>query len=75
MKRYYIVLQIRQNEKYYCHAWPVTESDNLLSVIAKTGPGVISANIAPTKKRAAEIVETWRAGYIRNGNYMFSEGE
>ena len=71
MKKYYIVLQIRQNEKYYCHAWPVTEGDNLLSVIKRMGPGIISANIAPTKKRADEIVNAWRAAYIENGNYMF----
>ncbi len=75
MKKYYIVFQICQNEKYYCHAWPVTESDNLLSVFEKMGPGIISANMAPTKKRAAEIVETWRAGYIANKNYMFQTEE
>lgn len=71
MKKYYIVFQICQDEKYYCHAWPVTESDNLLSVFERMGPGIIAANMAPTKKRAAEIVETWRAAYKENGNYMF----
>ena len=70
-KKHYIVFQICQNEKYYCHAWPISESDNLLSVFEKMGPDLISANIVPTKKRAAEIVNAWRAAYIENGNYMF----
>lgn len=71
MKKYYIVFQICQGGKYYAHAWPVTESDNLLSVFERMGPGVVAANMAPTKKRAGEIVNALRDTYKANGNYMF----
>jgi hypothetical protein len=71
MKRFYLVLQICQNGKWYAHAWPVTDSDNLLSVIERMGPGVVSVNIAPTKKRAGEIVNAWRDGYREQGIYYW----
>jgi hypothetical protein len=71
MKIFYIAVQICENEKYYAYIVKATESDNLLSKLSIQN--VITANICPTKKRAAEIVEFWRECYKRNGNYMFSE--
>lgn len=71
MKNFYIAVQICENGKYYAYVVKVNESVNLLSSLAIKN--IITANIYPTKKRATEIVNAWRAGYIENGNYMFSE--
>ena len=71
MKNFYIACQFRENGKYYACVVPVTESDNLLSKLKINN--IISANICPTQKAARELVLLWRAGYIENGNYMFSD--
>lgn len=72
MKKYWIAAQFEENGKMYACAIPVTESDNLLSKLKIKN--IISANICPTKKAAADLVLYWRKCYQENGNYMFSDG-
>lgn len=59
------------NPGYYAYIIPVTESDNIKSVLERVG-GLLHANIYPTKKKAAEVVQMWSDGYKNNGTYLFN---
>jgi len=56
MKYFYIAVTVAENGKYYAYAVKVSESDNLLSKL--NIKGILHANIYPSKKKAAEVVET-----------------
>lgn len=71
MKYFYIVVTIQKNEKYYSYVLKLCQSVNILSRL--NIPGMISANIFPTKKEAAATVERWNATYKANNNYLFDE--
>lgn len=71
MKYFYIAVQVEEGGKYYAYAVKVSESDNLLSKL--NIKGILHANIYPSKKKAAEVVETWNASYKANGTYLFDE--
>lgn len=71
MKYFYIAVTVAENGKYYAYAVKVSESDNLLSKL--NIKGILHANIYPSKKKAAEVVETWNASYKANGTYLFDE--
>ena len=59
---------------YYAYMVKCSDQDNLKSILDTIG-GLRYANIYPTKKRAAEIVEFWNTGYKANGTYLFSSPE
>lgn len=69
MKKTWIAVQIKENERFYAYMLPVTECDNVLSKLEIKN--IITANIYPTKKRAAEIVTAWNNAYKENGTYLF----
>lgn len=75
-KRFYIAATtkgtIEGKEKYYAHIIPVTENENLQSVLDGY-KGLLHTNIMPTKKRAMEIVQFWNDCYKNNGTYMFGD--
>lgn len=71
MKYFYIAVTVAENGKYYAYEVKVSESDNLLSKL--NIKGILHANIYPSKKKAAEVVETWNASYKANGTYLFDE--
>ena len=55
--------------KYYAYIVKMSSSDNVLSKLKIKG--LLHANIYPTKKRAAAVVEAWNASYKSNGTYLF----
>lgn len=69
MKYFYIAVQIRENGKYYAYAVRVSTQDNLISKLQI--PGIVAANIMPTKKLAYCTVATWNLQFKRNGEYLF----
>ena len=71
MKKFYIVVQITENNKNYAYVITVSESDNLLSKLKILN--IKSANIFATKKRAYEVAERWNACFKANGTYYFDE--
>ena len=85
MKRFYIAVTIEQdrnertfseriapeyNPGYCAFVVPVSEQDNLKSVLDSIG-GLQHANIFPTKKAAEEVARYWNDGYKANGTYFF----
>lgn len=85
MKRFYIAVTIKQdrNERtfseridpncdpgYCAYVVPVSEQDNLKSVLDSIG-GLQHANIFPTRKAAEEVARYWNDGYKANGTYFF----
>lgn len=85
MKYFYIAVTVQQdrnenifapretdeiNPGFYAYLIKCTESDNLKSVLERVG-GLIYANIYPTKKKAAAVVESWNSSYKANGTYLF----
>lgn len=69
MKNYYIAVQIEENGKYYAYVVKVSESINLLSALKIKN--IITANICPTRKRAAEIVGEWNRVHKEQERYLF----
>ena len=84
MTRFYIAVTVEQDKNenispqerkepqpgYYAYIIPVTESDNIKSVLERVG-GLLHANIYNTKKKAAEVVQVWNDSYRANGTYLF----
>lgn len=71
MKYFYIAVTILENEKYYSYVLKLHQSENIISRLKI--PGIISADIFPTKKEASATVERWNAAYKANNNYFFDE--
>lgn len=69
MRHFYIAIQIEESGKYYAYALKVSENDNLLSKLKIKG--IATANICPTKKQAAAIVESWNTAHKANNRYLF----
>ena len=69
MKYFYIAVTVAENNRYCAFVIRASKSDNLLSKLAING--ILHANIYPTKKRAAEVVDRWNAAYKTNGEYLF----
>lgn len=84
MGRFYMAVTVRQdrnesifegktgeyNPGYYSYILPVNESRNIKSSLDAVG-GLVSANIYPTRKQAAEVVAAWNEGYKAAGLYLF----
>jgi hypothetical protein len=71
MKKYYIAVTIKENEKYYSYVLPVYESDNLLSKLKIKN--IYTAMICSTKKSAREIVTAWNDTYKYNKRFLFDD--
>ena len=69
MKKHYLAITIRENEKYYSYVLPVPESDNLIAALKIKN--IYNAMICSSKKSASEIVNTWNETYKQNGSYLF----
>jgi len=70
MNRYfYFAVTVCEFGKYYSYVVKVAQSDNVLSKLAIKN--IVTANICPTKKCAADLVTGWNNGYKANGTYMF----
>lgn len=55
---------------YYSYVVSANQGDNLKFCLDCIG-GLRVAHLCRTKKEAAELVETWNAGYKANGKYLF----
>lgn len=58
---------------YYAYMLKVNEGNNLKALLSSIG-GLITANIYPSRKRCAEVVNTWNEGYKASGEYLYQEG-
>lgn len=72
MKRTYIAAQAQENGRLYAYTIPVTESNNVLSVLA-AHKNLIAANVCETKRRAVELVTVWNNTAKQNGRFLFDE--
>lgn len=85
MKYFYIAITIKQDRNeniftgrtppeyspgYYSYIIKCTQSENIKCTLEKIG-GLISANIYPTKKQAADTVARWNSAYKANNEYLF----
>ena len=55
---------------YYSYVLTCKVGENLKFSLDCIG-GLQCAHLCNTKREAAELVETWNAGYKANGNYLF----
>ena len=55
---------------YYAYVVSCKAGENLKFALDCIG-GLRVAHLCSTKKEAAELVETWNAGYKANGEYLF----
>lgn len=55
---------------YYSYVLPCKAGDNLKFALDCIG-GLQVAHLCSTKREAAELVESWNAGYKASGNYLF----
>jgi hypothetical protein len=69
MKKYYLAVTIKENEKYYSYVLTVPESINLIAALKIKN--IYNAMICSTKKSASEIVEEWNKTYKHNKTYYF----
>lgn len=86
MKQFYLAVTVAQDRNYsifkekqkapeigyYAYVVKVSENDNLKSALTTIG-GLVHANIMPSKKAAAAVVNTWNNSYKANGTYLFSD--
>ena len=71
MKKYYIAVTIKENEKYYSYVLTVPESNNLIAALKIKN--IYNALICSTKKSAGEIVKEWNKTYKNNNSYLFDD--
>ena len=71
MKKYYIAVTIKENEKYYSYVLTVPESNNLIAALKIKN--IYNALICCTKKSAGEIVKEWNKTYKNNNSYLFDD--
>ena len=69
MKNFYIAVMDSENGLDYAYMIRVTDSTNLYATLSCI-PGIIAANIAPTKKAARATVQTWRDSFRINGTSL-----
>lgn len=69
MKKYYALVQIKENEKYDGCIILISESDNILSKLKVRN--AVSINIFDTRKRAYDVLLSWRETWIENGTYKW----
>lgn len=55
---------------YYAYVIKCTANENIKHTLENIR-GLLHANIYPTKKQAAEIVNRWNAVYKANNTYLF----
>ena len=67
----WIVVQTKEEDKFYAYIIKVSEGDNLLSVLNVNG--IISAHFFSTKKKAESVTRELTKHFKLNGKYMFNE--
>lgn len=70
MKRLYIAVTEKQNDKFYSYWISATSSDNLLYKLSN--PKLIYANAYGTRKEAATVADLWNQSYKNNGTFLFA---
>ena len=71
MKYFYIVIDTQNSDGKRCaYVRRFSTWDNISPAIS-TRDDIIFAMIAPTKKEAQRIANTWNAVYIANGEYLY----
>lgn len=55
----------------YAYVMPISEADNLKPRLNSIG-GPITAQICSSRKAASDIVNRWNAGFIANGEHLFT---
>lgn len=79
MSKYIYIAMETQNpesKKYYPVVCPVlVECSDVVSALEQWAGSnrVVGSLVCATKKRACEIVEAWREGHRRNGDYEFND--
>ena len=69
MKRLYIAVTEKHNEKLYSYWISVTSNDNILSKLSN--PRLVNANVFGTRKEAASVADSWNQSYKNNGTYLY----
>lgn len=72
MRKTYIAVQTQEHGRLYAYTIPVTESNNVLSVLA-AHKNLIAANVCETKRRAVELVTAWNNTAKQNDRFLFDE--
>ena len=70
LKKYWIAIQIRQDEKYDAFVVSATELDNIYTKLSGI-PNIMSANVFNTKKAATVTVREWVRGFRSDGVYLW----
>lgn len=70
IKKYWIAVQIEENDKYSACVMPCGDYENAWRKLAGI-PGIVAANIFDTKKAAAQTVLAWVDGFRAAGVYMW----
>lgn len=76
MNKLYIAMDIQNpnTKKYYSVVCPVSvEYEDVITALERWAGSyeIIGTLACATKKRAGEIVESWRESHRRNGDYEF----
>ena len=69
MKNKWLVVQVKENEKFYAYIMKITENDNLFKKLKVEG--IMSANIYDTKKKAEEVSRNLIELFKDNGTFIF----
>ena len=72
MKNFYIAVMVSENGLNYAYMIRVTDSTNLYTALSRI-PGIIAANIMPTKKAARATVQAWRDSFHNNGTSLLDK--
>ena len=70
MRYHYIAVQVEENGKMYAFMIRVHDNHNLWYELSRI-KGICAANILPTKKAAAAVVNAWNEMFHYSGIYMF----
>ena len=69
MKKIYVVIQARDNGKYYAFAESIRVGENLKPFIDRYNADIF--HLCESRKQAEEIAIRWNATYKANNTYLF----
>lgn len=74
-KKFYAVLETKENGKYYVCGCPIYDNENALHKINSWAgkSEIVSCAIVGTRKEMAKRVEFYRQGYKERGLYAFDQ--
>ena len=70
MKRFYIVVVDKENEKYFAHAHAIGMDENLLAIIKSFKYATI-IHTCESATKAHYLAAEWNESYKANGTYLF----